>query len=360
MDSKFSLKGLDLALLNSKPLMFCLTYNSDIAKFNKHIYKKINMMINKSTTIYEKLITIKKIDSNTFIYDSDIQCDDIIERGEYNTRDIYSVYDNFSKDSIIKFYCSVTSKIMYIIWNHGLIDGISLYKIVYKIFGKDYKSMGIIQPNFHIYSLMLLQSCMRMPTLIHDSQIKQDLRRPIFDIIKISVDMTKKLSKLNNVSFVSQMVSTYLNILFSRFPEHVNCLRVNITCHTINTNMFNNFSVVPITVYRNACTPNNVNIQINNNKCFVFAFQTIANDTSKLDVLKKMKFIDPDINISLLKKDGNIAEEFNVKYIRAFSFASKAKIYCCGNQLNSDDYVMSNSITTSAYMCNYNDKNTLF
>jgi hypothetical protein len=76
--------------------------------------------------------------------------------------------------------------------------------------------------------------------------------------------------------------------------------------------------------------------------------------------VKKMKFIDPDINISLLKKDGNLAEEFNVKYIRAFSFASKAKIYCCGNQTNSDDYVMSNSITTSAYMCNYNDKNTLF
>jgi hypothetical protein len=345
MDQKFSLHGLDLALSNSKPMMFSITYDYNIDKYNKYIYKRINTMINRPKTIYDKLLIIRKVDTNKFIYDSNIRGKDIIERGDYT--DVYSVYERFEKDCIIKFYCSVTSPTMYIIWNHGLIDGIALYKILYNIFGQDYTSTGI---SYTSNSLLLAESLIRLPTLIHTSQIEQDLTRPLFDVITLSVATTKKLSKINNVSFVAQIVSTYLIILFSRFPEHVKSLRVNITCHITNENMFNNFSVVPITVYRNACAPTEINTQLNNNKCFIFAFQTIAKDTSKLDILKEMRFLDPDVNISLLKGNGKIGEQFNGKCIRAFSFASKAKIYCCGNQVNGDDYVMSNSITTSAYI----------
>jgi hypothetical protein len=345
MKDKFELVGLDLALFGSKPLLFAMKYNSCIIKFNNFIRTNLKRLIANPGSSYDRLLQIRQVGINKFFYDAHIKVNHIICK--INTTDPELVYKQFDiTNNIIKFYCSTVDSIMFIVWNHGLIDGVSLYKIIYSIFDKPYNINAIQKSTIFTLNYSLLTTAMKILNFVNISQLNQDIK-PVFDSFVLSISTIKRLSIVNNVSFASQTIYMYLKIIFKNVPNHITRLRVNITCHIINDELFNNFSIIPITVYRDNLYPAYVQQQCDYGKCVVYTFQEISKQTSRINILKKMDWLDPDINISLMKGDCEM-DEHSINSINVYSFASKAKIYSCGNKC-SDNYIISNSITTSEY-----------
>ena len=232
-------------------------------------------------------------------------------------------------------------------------DGITVIETVFNLMGSPLKMAPASPPNTTIkHAMMIVQSIARIPKILHSSHVRRT-EELTFTELKFSVSETKRRASLNHTSFVPQMTSQYLSAVFSVMPESVAYLRVNITVHIDNPNRFNNFSIVPIGIYRNRCGAVEIKRQINYFKCIVFGFRALIENKTAINVAKRIPYMDPDISeqIPYLNPDINLSlfrtqDDPGIikgRKINVYSFSSKAAIYSCGVQCGNDSYTITNS-----------------
>ena len=140
----------------------------------------------------------------------------------------------------------------------------------------------------------------------------------------------------------------FLENCFRSLPETIKYLKVYISVYIDNPNRFNNYSILPLVVYRNKSTPVDINQLFTENRSHVFGFHELF----KTNLLTNMKSnltnrFDPDVIFSSMRNNDEIGDA-KLKRILIHNFSSKAKIYGCGIQCGKDNFYIQSSIKTTA------------
>jgi hypothetical protein len=176
----------------------------------------------------------------------------------------------------------------------------------------------------------------------------KDLDDPTFITTQLSIANIKRIKNEESVTFASVSTSKFLENCFNSLPGSVTQLKTFISVHIDNPNRFNNYSIIPIIVHRNRCTPKDINVLFVENKFHVFGFYELF----RTDLMTNMKsnmttMFDPDVIFSSMRNNDEVGDA-KLKRILAYNFTSKAKIYGCGIQCGPDTFYIQSSIRTSA------------
>merc|ERR1711991_280474 len=116
-------------------MMIVFEYEANIGKTIQIAKKKLNLLLKNPENQEEACMQIKRIGNNKFIYDDKMKINDIFETTEKtDSREIYQLFDR--KERLIKIFFSTKKKIIVVVWNHAIFDGIPGQKVIYKILGK--------------------------------------------------------------------------------------------------------------------------------------------------------------------------------------------------------------------------------
>lgn len=300
----FQLYGEDLRCLDSgQPMMSAYFYDSDIRTAIKNYKAAMRKALNN---VGYKRLTIRRIGENRFIYDKTMTVDEVFETTPET--DIHKMFCMFDRaKTMFKMFASTKSKVVCIVWSHSVFDGISTLKIGTNIFGYAATQQIPIQPLPYImHKYYALETIVKLCDFLRDSQLHLDADFPQFHTTTLKLCDIKTVAKQNGVSFPATACAFYLQQLFQSLPETVQYLKVFVSVYMQNENRFNNYSAIPIVVYRNDCSPVSVNRLLNDNKMMAFGFHELFR-TNLLTTLKsKMDGLKPDVIFTSMKNSDDI------------------------------------------------------
>jgi hypothetical protein len=347
----FRLYGEDLRCLDSgKPMMAVFEYESDIQDTITRAKIELEKILKSPKNQEENCIRTKRIGKNEFIYDSNADVNHYFETT--NETDPIKIFNAFDRtEHLIKCFFSNKSPILVIVWSHAIFDGITAQWNSYKMLGKEpYPNQPMQHPNLLTKKLCLARTILDLPNIGVSSQLSEykDLDDPTFITTQLSIANTKQIKNEESVTFASVTTSKFLENCFKSLPDSVSQLKTFISVYIDNPNRFNNYSIIPIIVHRNKCTPKDINTLFVENKFHVFGFYELF----RTDLMTNMKsnmttmFV-PDVIISSMRNNDE-GGDAKLKRILVLNFSSKAKIYGCGIQCGPDTFYIQSSIRTSA------------
>ena len=349
-NQEFQLYGEDLRCLDSgKPMMTVTPYDIDIdvaisicRKNVKHILKtKFNDPSISS-------LFIRRIGQNSFIYDKHTKLNEIFETTDKT--DIHEIFELFDRNKyLFRFFASTKSKVVCAVWSHAIMDGITNQRIARAIVGipETVDIVPIEHPPFLIKQYCVLETIGRLAqTYLWDSQLPKDLETPVFKETVFSIQKIKDISKQNGVSFPATVSAMYLQKIFKELPKNVTKLKVFIPVYIKNPNRFNNYSVLPIIVLRNKCTPTDINNSMKENKNLIFGFYELFRTNLLTNMKSNVNWLKPDVIFSSIKNDDSVGP-LQINRISIYNYSSAAKIYACGLQVGQENFYINSCIQTS-------------
>ena len=341
-DSPFQLYGEDLRCLDSgKPMMSVFHYNVSIQKTIKSIQRNLNKHIIGSQD--NCLYAIKRIGTNSFIYNDNLQLHDMYE--ETDKTDVHEIFKLFDRTKYMyRIYASTRRKIVCIIWSHAIFDGITSQRGAYTMFGKEVvETVPMPEPSLFMRPYYVLDTMTRLRHFMWESQITRDLQTPQFHTMRLKLNAIKNAKNEFNVSFPATACAMYLQRVFKVLPQSVCRLKVFVSVYILNHNRFNNYSVVPIVVERNDCNPVTIHRSLNENKTMAYGFHELFR--SNLLTNLKSSMFKPDVIFSPMKNNEDIGH-VQLDKILVYNYSSSATIYACGIQTGPKYFYISSSIQT--------------
>ena len=345
----FQLYGEDLRCLDSgKPMMFVCEYEADIQPTIDRAKKMLEQILKNPQTQEEMCMRVKRIGDNEFIYDSNPDIDHYFETT--NETDLVKIFDTFDRTNhLIKFIFSLQSKVVVGVFNHAIFDGISIMHITNKLFGRPYFPLKPIKPpDFFTKKLCLAKTILDLPNIGVSSQLSEykQLEFPAFIKTQLSLKTIKQIKNEESVTFASVTTSKFLDNCFKSLPDTIDRLKTFVSVYIDNPNRFNNYSLIPIVVYRNKCSPKDINDLFIENQFHIFGFHGLFR-TNLLTYLKSnmTNRFDPDVIFASMS---NSDEAGDMKRLSVYNFSSKAKIYGSGGPTGNDNFHIQSSIQTSA------------
>ena len=340
----FQLYGEDLRCLDTgKPMMTVFHYDAEINDTIELCKKNIQEKICGSTNPHLRPYSIKRIGDNSFKYDKNMTLDDVFETTDET--DIHTVFNSFDRRKYMyRIYASTKSKMVFIIWSHSILDGITAQYGSYTMLGKDIvDNIPIQHPPFFIRPYYALETLFKHRAFLRDSQLTRDLPAPDFHTMCLSIHKIKRVSKENKVSFQATACAMYLSRVFGALPKSVSFLKVFVSVYIKNENRFNNYSVIPIIVWRDKCNPNDVSTSLNDNKTMLFGFYELFRTNILTSVKSQIDNMKPDVIFSSMKNNEDTGDA-RLNRILVYNYSSSAKIYACGIQAGEDNFYVNSSI----------------
>ena len=138
----------------------------------------------------------------------------------------------------------------------------------------------------------------------------------------------------------------YLQRLFKTLPHCVSYLKVFVSVYIKNENRFNNYSVIPIVVYRNKCTPNDIHDLLDSNKRMLFGFYELFRTNALTKIKSDIDNLKPDVIFASMKNSDDVGDVKLIKTL-VYNYTSSAKIYACGIQTGPKYFHINSSIQTN-------------
>lgn len=344
----FQLYGEDLRCLDSgQPMMHAFHYYEDIQKtIKKCKTNAIHMLANQTNHPLLKRYIIRRIGENKFIYDKTMTVDEVFETTEET--DIHKIFKSFDRTkNMYKLYASTKAKTICIVWSHAIMDGVTGSVGAYTLFGKAIVDIEPIQhPPFILQKYYAAETFVKLRDFLRDSQLTTDLDFPKFHTTTFKLCDIKTITKQNSISFPATACALYVSQLFNGLPNTVQYLKVFVSVYIKNENRFNNYSVIPIIVYRNNCSPVEVNRLLNENKTMLFGFHELFRTNLLTNLKSRVDDLKPDVIFTSMKNNEDTGHA-KLNRILVYNYSSSAKIYACGLQCGPDNFYINSSIRTS-------------
>jgi len=347
----FQLYGEDLRCLDSgQPMMCVFEYEADIQTTVDNAKSFFQTTLDSPKNQIDYTASIKRIGQNEFIYEKNRTVDEyIMTTNEINPYKMYKLFNR--KTQLMQLVFSKNAKVCVSVWNHSVYDGITFQTLGYRLFGKEpYPNQPIKHPDLLTKKLCLVRTILDLPNIGTISQLSEykDLDEPTFISTELSLANIKQIKNAESVTFASVTTSKFLENCFKSLPESVDCLKTFVSVHIDNPNRFNNYSIIPIVVHRNKCTPKDINALFAENQFHVFGFHELFRTNLLTNLKSNMTTrFDPDVIFSSMRNNDEIGDA-KLKRILVHNFSSKAKIYGCGIQCGTDNFYIQSSIRTSA------------
>jgi hypothetical protein len=343
----FQLYGEDLRCLDSgKPMLTVFYYDAEIDYTIEMCKKNINTKVCGSSNPLLRRFSIKQIGENSFKYDKNMKINDVFETT--NETDIHAIFNTFDRRKYMyRIYASTKSNFLCVVWSHAIMDGITAQYGMYTILGKSIENNVPLQhPPLIFRPYYALETMFKLREFLCDSQLTRDLQLPNFQTMCLKISEIKRISKLNKVSFPATACAMYLSRVFNALPNNVSFLKVFVSVYIKNENRFNDYSVIPIIVWRDKCNPTQVSTSLNDNKTMLFGFYELFRTNLLTRVKSQIDNMKPDVIFSPMKNNSDIGEA-KLNRVLVYNYSSSAKIYACGIQTGEDNFYINSSIQVS-------------
>jgi hypothetical protein len=345
----FQLYGEDLRCLDSgQPMMHAFHYDEDIQKTIQRCKRNaIYMLENKANHPMLKRYIIRRIGENKFIYDKTITVDDVFETTEET--DIHKIFKSFDRTkNMYRIFASTKIKTICIVWSHAVMDGVTGSVGAYTLFGKAIVDIEPIQqPPFILQKYYAAETFIKLRDFLRDSHLTTDMEWPRFHTTTMKLTDIKTIAKKNQISFPATACALYVTQLFNGLPQSVKYLKVFVSVYIKNENRFNNYSVIPIIVYRDNSSPVEVNRLLSENKTMLFGFHELFRTNLLTNLKSRVDYLKPDVIFTSMKNTEDTGHA-KLNRILVYNYSSSAKIYACGLQCGPDNFYINSSIRTSA------------
>lgn len=340
----FQLYGEDLRCLDSgKPMMVACHYEGDMNETIETITRNGSVILQNPTN--HPLLhryKIRRIGPNTLMYDKSVQITDVLELTEET--DIHKIFHSFDRSKhMYKVVASTKAKIVCIIFSHAIFDGVTAQYGAYTLFGKTTAEVEPIQhPPLLLRKFYAVETVVKLRDFLRESQLppRTDVN---FHTMTLKLADIKTTSKQNKISFPATACAMYLNRVFDGLPTSVKYLKVYVSVYIHNENRFNNYSVIPIVVYRDSCSPVAVHKLLDDNKTMVFGFYELFRTSILTNIKSQIDILKPDVIFSCMKNTADVGPMKLTKFL-VYNYSSSAKIYACGLQSGPDNFFINSSI----------------
>jgi hypothetical protein len=346
---QFQLYGEDLRCLDSgKPMMSVFHYKAPIDYTIEFARRNVLESLLCSSHPLLRSFTIRRIGDNLFKYDKHMTLDDVFETtDETDVHKIFNLFDR--KKDMYRVYASTRRKIVCVVWSHSIFDGVSVLHGCYIIAGIKLSDITPIQkPNLLLRSLYTLETIIRLPFFALDSQLTRDLQTPRFHTMRLKILDIKNIKNECSVSFPSVACSMYLSRLFKSLPLCVTYLKVFVSVYMKNEDSFNNYSVIPIVVYRHECGPKDIHNLLDSNKRMLFGFYELFRTNALTKIKSGIDALKPDVIFASMKTNDDIGAS-QMKQSLVYNYSSSAILYGCGIQAGPKYFHINTSIQSG--MC---------